>query len=150
MRTSITRSSRIESNSSTSRTKGNKTRSKGKNKTLHDKVHAHTVAKTMTQLNVVRPRELALDVGLWIMPFATDHICKTKAIRIIHRGKQLLKIEHQLRTRQDHLSSNNSKADNQHRTKILVLHNSNRIEMHKGCRIGHNCKGGHTILIVLM
>ena len=151
LRTSTTRSSRIESNSTISRIKGNRTRSKGKNKTLQGKVRAHTVVRTMKQLNVVRPRELVLDVGLWTMPFEIAHNYRIKALGISYRGKQLLRIRHQLRIRQDHLSRNSSKAGNRLRIRMFVLHSSSsRTEMHKGGIIGHSNKDVHTISTVLM
>ena len=130
-----------------SRTEGNRTRSKDKNKTLQDKVHVHIVARTVRLHNVVRPRELALDVGLWTMPFEIVHKCKIRLIGTSHRGKQHHRL--QLRTKQDHLSSN--KAGNKFRIRMLVLlSSSSRTEMHKGGRIDNSSKGGHTILIVSM
>ena len=47
-------------------------------------------------------------------------------------------------------SSNNNKANNKHKIRMLVLHSSNGIEIHKGGRIGHSSKDVPTILIVLM
>ena len=113
--------------------------------------YVHTVAKIMKLYNVVKPWALALGVGLWIMPFEIAHNYKTKAIGISNRGKQPLRIRHQLRIKQDHLSSSsNSKADKKLIIRMLILHSSSRIEMHKGGKIGHSSKDGHIISIVSM
>ena len=107
----------------------------------------HIVAKIMKRHNVVKPRELVLNVGLWIMPFETVHKCKIRLIETSHRGKQHHRL--QPRTKQDHLSSN--KAGNKFKIRMLVLlSSSSRTEMHKGGRIDHSSKAEHTILIVSM
>ena len=82
------------------------------------------------------------------MQLGIAHSYKIKVTEISNRGKQPLR--HQLTTKLVNLSSSNNKADGKHRTRMLVLHSSSRIEMHKGGRIGHNNKDGHNILIVLM
>ena len=107
----------------------------------------HIVAKIMRLHNVVKPRELVLDVGLWIMPFEIAHKYKIRPTGTSHKGKQHHRL--QPRIKQDHLSSN--KVGNKFKIRMLVLlSSSSRTEMHKEGRIDHGSKGGHTILIVSM
>ena len=108
-------------------------------------MHVHTAAKTMKLHNAVKPPVLVLSVELWTMQSRTAHNFRIKVIGISNRDKQLLGIRHELRTKLDNLSGNNNKANSKHITRMLVLHSSNKLEMHKGGRIGHSSKGGHTI-----
>ena len=146
MRTSTIRSYGIGNNTASRIKDSMVTRSQEKKNNRQDQV-VIIVSRTMKPLFVVRLQELVSSVGHWTMQLGIAHSYKTKTTEISNRGKQALK--YQLRTELDNLSSNNKKADNKHRTRMLVLHSSNRTEMHKGGRIGHSSKGGHTILIML-
>ena len=147
MRTSTIRSYGIGNNTASRIRDSRVTRSQDRNNNKQDQVVV-TVARTMKLQYVVRPQELASGVGQWTMQLGIAHNYKTKAIEIRNRGMQSLR--HQLKTKPDDLSSNSSKADNKHRIRMLVLHNSSRIEMHKGGRIGHSSKDEHTISTVSM
>ena len=82
------------------------------------------------------------------MQSRTALIFRTRVIEISNRGKQPLR--HQLKTKLDNLNSNNNKVDSKHRTRMLILLNSSRTEMHKGGRTGHSNKDVHTISTVSM
>ena len=113
-------------------------KSQGKTKIKQGKIVV-TMARTMKGLNVIRPQVLAFGVGLWTMPSEIAHNYRIKAIETSSKDKQPPRISHQLKIRQGSLNTNNSKANNKFRIRMLVLHSS---------KTSHSNRDGHTTLIV--